>query len=173
MAIALDIGASISFQHIDEDANAMEYMIAPVKIGGADCLLANCVGGGRPLVIDITTYHSDLRDICAELDQYINCATGNYGSVTVLKESAAADAYVLVRYPETDMEPEIIRFTLNGSTSKKALISCIKKAAAAARRKRDQYGDRLAHMDAFRAYVKENTGCDSAVIYPDNEVDIW
>jgi hypothetical protein len=175
MAIALDVGASIRFQHTDEDANVMEYIIAPVKLGDSDCLLANCVGGGRPLVIDISTYDSGLKAICEELDQYINYATGKFGFVTVLKEddAAAGQIHVLVRYPETDMEPEVIRFALNEGTGKKALISYVKKAAGAIRKKRDQDGDRLDHLDAFRAHIKDKTGCDSVMVYPDHEVDIW
>ncbi len=85
MAMKLRPGASIRFQHVDEDSITMEYFIMPVSFQDSDCLYTNCVGGGRPLVIDVTTYDSGLKKISAELDQYINYATGNYGYVNILE----------------------------------------------------------------------------------------
>ncbi len=176
MAIALEVGASIRFQHNDEDANIMEYIIAPVKLGDSDCLLANCVGGGRPLVIDVSTYDSGLKTICEELDQYINYATGKYGYVTVLKQSDAAavrEVHVLVRYPETDMEPSFIAFTLNDVTTKESLISSIHAAAAVICGKEYEDSDRLTRFDALSDWVAEKTGCAAHTVRVDCELDIW
>ncbi len=379
MAMGLKLGASIRFHHTDEDANTMEYFATRLSMMDSDCLLANCVGGGRPLVIDVTTYDSSLRDICEELDQYINYATGRFGSVTILEskaeklvnsdftapraggymlvsvtereieaaffpnyeaacaqmkkeleetmtgdrenyaegddygvyefsawsnanqnaisdwlivklsdtglacpcihldwstlddivcsrlsfcaerridahydhyetyhwgfniagtplskeeleklftaygaddfdresndlgeypimeinqglaeklvapelpfilDSSLADAQgvwffgapcgeqltVLVRYPETDMEPDVVRFTLNENTTKKALLTCINRTVAGIKRRKDEDDDRLSKFDDFIDRVKEKTGCCATVVNSHHEIEIW
>jgi hypothetical protein len=112
--MALGLGASITFQYTDEDENKMDYFITYLKQRGSDCLIANCVDGGRPLIIDITTYYSDLRAIREQLDEYINSATGEYGFVTVLEDhgqllpesnpaSAVRGSHMLISVTERDI----------------------------------------------------------------------
>jgi hypothetical protein len=115
MAMSLKPHASIKFQHFDEDSNIMEYFITLLSLSDSDCLVANCVGGGHPLVIDVTTYDIGLESIYSELDQYIISAAGNYGFVHVLEcteqylrkrasIAASAGGCILISVTERDIE---------------------------------------------------------------------
>jgi len=77
---------------------------------------------------------------------------------------------ILIRYPETDMEPDIFRFALNDGTSKEALISYLHEAIRAI--PKDEYDDRLSRLDAIIAYVTRKTGCKGNCLSTDYEVEI-
>lgn len=86
-------GVYTRFFVTDEDFRTSEYVITLVQCAGSCCLLANCAGGGHPLVIDVTIYDTSLLNICDTLDKYINGSSGNYGYVDVIeKDQGGQDA---------------------------------------------------------------------------------
>jgi hypothetical protein len=300
MAVDLEIGRSIKFQTNDEYLKTTEYILTLVRVGDSACLLLNRATGGRPLVIDVTIYDTDLINICDQLDLYINKSIGVYGFVTILDSDASSlsdesvstlgspgfslhicweemsqiasdelsltaermvkakaeyddygwgiridgatftaeetdaifrmydadkddrmsedfgeDAKVLikqelavkiisavvpfpvvatfmdsggvwflgasgaeqlmlcVRYPEIDMEPDIIRFTLPEGVSRETLIACIDEASNEILTQEDSDDGRLEHLDTFLGIVRKRTGCCTETLRSTYDVDIW
>lgn len=78
---------------------------------------------------------------------------------------------ILMSYPETDMEPDIFRFALNGETTKEGLISCIQDAISEL--PEDDDADRLSRLDEVITRVTEKTGCKSKCFAIDYEAEIY
>jgi len=64
----------------------LEYGIVLITVFDFYVLLVNCVGGGCPLVIDVTVYDEDLGLITEKLTEYIRELDTPYSGFVYVKE---------------------------------------------------------------------------------------